>query len=161
MPLPFKLHPTDRSIASAIFNLSYLSKNTKKSGHIINSCRRYRMDANRSTEEAMLVNFRAPKSIVETLDQLSKFYHRTRTSILLDLITSWINEKTYDVPLKVRQLDDLKFALNSHERSAYGNRRPVSTSLVEETSRNGSERIPASFFSPSMTDLDDVDNGRF
>ena len=76
------------------------------------------MDTNQTADEAMLVNFRAPKSVIETLDQLSRFHHRTRTSILLDLINSWINERTYDVPLKVRQLKDLKSALNSHDQSA-------------------------------------------
>jgi hypothetical protein len=119
------------------------------------------MDTNTNIEPAMLVNFRAPKSVIETLDQLSRFHHRTRTSILLDLINSWINEKTCDIPLKVRQLKDLKSALNSHEQSAYGNRRSVGTGLIEKTSRNGSERIPTSFFSTSMTDLDDPGNGRF
>ena len=112
-------------------------------------------------DESVLVNFRAPRSVIETLDQLSKFHHRTRTSILLDLITSWINERTYDVPLKVRQLTDLKSALNSHEQSAYRNRRSVGTSLIEKTSRNGSELIPISFYSTSMTEFDDDRNGRF
>ena len=97
------------------------------------------MDTNPIVDESMLVNFRAPKSVIETLDQLSKFHHRTRTSILLDLITNWINEKTCDIPLKVRQLKDLKSALNSHEQSAYGNRRLVGTSLIEVTPRSGSE----------------------
>lgn len=110
------------------------------------------MDTNTNIEPAMLVNFRAPKDLIETLDQLSRFHHRTRTSILLDLINSWINEKTYDIPLKVQQLKDLKSALNSHDQSTYGNRRSVGTSLIEKTPRNGSERFPASFFSTSMTD---------
>jgi predicted DNA-binding protein len=118
------------------------------------------MDINTNSEPAMLVNFKAPKDVIETLDQLSRFHHRTRTSILLDLINNWINEKTYDVPLKVRQLTDLKSALNSHEQSARADRRSVGTTLIEKTSRDGSERIPASFFSSSMTDFDDVENGR-
>jgi hypothetical protein len=105
------------------------------------------MDTNTNIEPAMLVNFRAPKSVIETLDQLSRFHHRTRTSILLDLINGWINEKTCDIPLKVRQLQDLKSALNFHEQSTYGSRRSVGTSLIEKTSRNASERIPTSFFS--------------
>ena len=105
------------------------------------------MDTDPIAEEAMLINFRAPKSVIETLDQLSKFYHRTRTSILLDLITDWINEKTCDIPLKVRQLKDLKYALNSHEESAYGNRRSAGTNLIEITPRNDSERAPISFYS--------------
>jgi predicted DNA-binding protein len=105
------------------------------------------MDAKSIDEREMLVNFRAPKDVIDTLDQLSRFHHRTRTSIMLDLITNWINEKTIDIPLKVRQLNDLKSALNSHEQSAYGNRRSVGTSLIEKTSRNGSELIPARFFS--------------
>jgi hypothetical protein len=119
------------------------------------------MNTNAVTEPAMLVNFRAPKAVIETLDQLSKFHHRTRTSILLDLITSWINEKTCDIPLKVRQLKDLKSALNSHEQSACGNRRSVGTGLIENTSKNGSELIPVSFYSTSMTEFDDDRNGRF
>ena len=119
------------------------------------------MDTNRVADEAMLVNFRAPKSVIETLDQLSRFHHRTRTSILLDLITNWINEKTYDIPLKVRQLTDLKSALNSHEQSTCGNRRSVGTSPIEKASRNRSELIPVSFYSTSMTDFDDDRNGRF
>jgi predicted DNA-binding protein len=105
------------------------------------------MDTNQIADEAMLVNFRAPKSVIETLDQLSRFHHRTRTSILLDLITSWINEKTCDIPLKVRQLKDLKSALNSHEQSAYENRRSAGTSLIEITPRNGYEQTPTSFYS--------------
>jgi predicted DNA-binding protein len=118
------------------------------------------MDTNTNIEPAMLVNFRAPKSVIETLDQLSKFHHRTRTSILLDLINSWINEKTCDIPLKVRQLKDLKSALNSHEQSAFGNRRSVGTSLIGKTPRNGSERIPTSFYSTSMSNFDDGDDSR-
>jgi|SRR5277367_466471 len=104
------------------------------------------MDTNQIAEEAMLVNFRAPKSVIETLDQLSKFHHRTRTSILLDLITSWINEKTCDVPLKVRQLKELKSALISHEQSTYENRRCVGADLFEKTPSNSSERGPLPFF---------------
>jgi hypothetical protein len=119
------------------------------------------MDTHTSADEARLVNFRAPKSVVETLDRLSNFYHRTRTSILLDLITSWINEKTYDVPLKVRQREDLKSALNSHEQSTYGNRRSTGTSLIEVTSRNCSEQPPTGFFSSSTTEFDIVGNDRF
>jgi predicted DNA-binding protein len=119
------------------------------------------METNRLAEPAMLVNFRAPKDLIETLDRLSRFHHRTRTSILVDLINSWINEKTYDIPLKVRQLKDLKSALTSHEQSGYGDHMPVGTRLIGETSRNGPERIPATFFTSSTTDLDDVDNGRF
>ena len=119
------------------------------------------MDTNPIADEAMLVNFRAPKSVIETLDQLSKFHHRTRTSILLDLITSWINEKTCDIPLKVRQLKDLKSALNSHEQSAYGNRRSAGTSLIDKTSGNRSELIPVSFYSTSTSDFDDDRNGCF
>jgi hypothetical protein len=113
------------------------------------------MDTNAIAEPAMLVNFRAPKDVIETLDQLSRFHHRTRTSILLDLINNWINEKTYEIPLKVRQLKDLKSSLNSHEQSAYVNHRSVGTSLIEKTPRNSSERIPASFFSTSMNDFND------
>lgn len=105
------------------------------------------MNTNTINEPAMLVNFRAPKHVIETLDQLSRFHHRTRTSILLDLINSWINEKTYDVPLKVRQLSDLKSALNSHEQSTVVIGRSVGANRIEKTPRNGSERIPASFFS--------------
>jgi hypothetical protein len=119
------------------------------------------MDTNTNFEPAMLVNFRAPKDVIETLDQLSRFHHRTRTSILLDLINNWINEKTCDIPLKVRQLQDLKSALNSHEQSAYVNRRSVGTSLIEKTSRNGSERVPASFYSTSTSAFDDDRDGRF
>jgi predicted DNA-binding protein len=119
------------------------------------------MDTNPIADQAMLVNFRAPRSVIETLDQLSKFHHRTRTSILLDLITKWIDERTYDIPFKVRQLQDLKSALNSHEQSAYGNRRPVGSSLIEKPSRNGSELIPVSFYSTSSADFDDDRNGRF
>jgi hypothetical protein len=95
----------------------------------------------------MLVNFRAPKSVIETLDQLSQFHHRTRTSILLDLITGWINEKTSDIPLKIRQLKDLKSALNSHEQSTSGNCRSIGTGLIEKTARNGSDGTPLSFYS--------------
>ncbi len=105
------------------------------------------MDTNPIADEAILVNFRAPKSVIETLDQLSRFHHRTRTSILLDLIKSWINERTYDIPLKVRQLKDLKSALNSHEQSAFGNHRVVGTSLIEITPGNDSEAVPISFYS--------------
>jgi predicted DNA-binding protein len=119
------------------------------------------MDTSPIADQAMLVNFRAPKSVIETLDQLSKFHHRTRTSILLDLITSWINEKTCDIPLKVRQLKDLKSALNYHEQSAYGDSRSVGTRLIGKSSRNTSERVPASFFSSSMTESDDSGDGRF
>ena len=119
------------------------------------------MDTNPIADEAMLVNFRAPRNVIETLDQLSRFHHRTRTSILLDLITSWINEKTCDIPLKVRQLKDLKSALNSHEQSAYGNRRSVGTSLIEITPKNGSERIPTSFYSTSATEFDDREDRGF
>jgi hypothetical protein len=113
------------------------------------------MDTNRTADDAMLVNFRAPRSVIETLDQLSSFHHRTRTSILLDLITSWINEKTYDIPLKVRQLTDLKSALNSHEQSAYGNFRSVGPSPIGKTPRNVSELIPVSFYSTATTTFDD------
>jgi hypothetical protein len=119
------------------------------------------MDTNPIAEEAMLVNFRAPKSVIETLDQLSKFHHRTRTSILLDLITSWISERTYDIPLKVRQLTDLKSALNFHEQSTSGNCRSVGTGRIEKAPRNGSELIPVTFYSTSMTDFDDDRNDRF
>jgi hypothetical protein len=119
------------------------------------------METNQYAEPAMLVNFRAPKDLIETLDRLSRFHHRSRTSILLDLISSWINEKTYEVPLKVRQLTDLKSALNSHEQSAYGDSRSIGTRLIGETSRIGSERIPASFYSTSTSDFDDDRNGRF
>ena len=119
------------------------------------------MDTSQIADEAMLVNFRAPKSVIETLDQLSKFHHRTRTSILLELITTWINERTYDIPLKVRQLTDLKSALNSHEQSAYGNRRSVGIDPTERTARNSSELIPVSFYSSSMADFDDDRNGQF
>jgi hypothetical protein len=119
------------------------------------------MDTNPIADEAMLVNFRAPKSVIETLDQLSRFHHRTRTSILLDLINSWINERTYDVPLKVRQLKDLQSALNSHDQSAHGNRRTVGTKQIEKTSRNGSELIPVSFYSPSITDFESDRNSDF
>ena len=107
------------------------------------------MDTNTNIDPAMLVNFRAPKDVIETLDRLSRFHHRTRTSTLLDLINNWINEKTYDVPLKVRQLTDLKTALSCHEQSARADRLPVGTTLIEKTSRNGSERIPAQFLSSS------------
>jgi hypothetical protein len=109
------------------------------------------MDTNQIADEAMLVNFRAPKAVIETLDQLSRFHHRTRTSILLDLITSWINERTCDIPLKVRQLKDLKSALNSHDQSVYENRRSVGISQIGKTNRNRSELIPVSFYS----DVDD------
>ena len=119
------------------------------------------MDTNQIADEAMLVNFRAPKSVIETLDQLSKFHHRTRTSILLDLITSWISERTYDIPLKVRQLTDLKSALNFHEQSTSGNCRSVGTGRIEKAPRNGSELIPVTFYSTSMSDFDDSENGRF
>jgi predicted DNA-binding protein len=105
------------------------------------------MDINPIAEQAMLVNFRAPKDVIETLDQLSRFHHRTRTSILLDLITGWINEKTSDIPLKIRQLKDLKSALNSHEQSTSGNCRSIGTGRIEITPRNASELIPARFFS--------------
>jgi predicted DNA-binding protein len=105
------------------------------------------MDTNPIAEQAMLVNFRAPKNVIETLDQLSRFHHRTRTSILLDLITGWINEKTSDIPLKIRQLKDLKSALNSHEQSTSENRRSIGTGLIEKTARNDSERAPISFYS--------------
>jgi hypothetical protein len=118
------------------------------------------MDTNTFAEPAILVNFRAPKDVIETLDRLSRFHHRTRTSILLDLISNWISEKTYEIPLKVRQLTDLKSALNSHEQSARADRRSVDTSPIEKTSRNGSELIPVRFFSSSMTDLDNGGNGR-
>jgi hypothetical protein len=119
------------------------------------------MDTNPIADEAMLVNFRAPKSVIETLDQLSRFHHRTRTSILLDLITSWINERTYDIPLKVRQLNDLKSALNSNDQSAPGNRRSIGTSQIEKMSRNGSELIPVAFYSTSAIDFDSDRNHRF
>jgi hypothetical protein len=119
------------------------------------------MEPNTVVEPAMLVNFRAPKDVIDTLDRLSRFHHRTRTSILLDLINNWINEKTYDVPLKVRQLSDLKLSLISHEQSAYGNRRSVGTGLIEKTSRNGSELIPVTFYSTSTTAFVEEENGRF
>lgn len=105
------------------------------------------MDTNPIVDEAMLVNFRAPKSVIETLDQLSRFHHRTRTSILLDLINGWINEKTYDIPLKARQLKDLRSALNSHEQSTGASRPSMDTGLIKITSRNGSEPMPMPFFS--------------
>ena len=105
------------------------------------------MDTRQISEEAILVNFRAPKSIIETLDQLSKFYHRTRTSILLDLISGWISERTYDVPLKVQQMKDLKTALNSHEKPTHENRKSDSTGLIEIIPRNRSEREPLRFYS--------------
>jgi hypothetical protein len=119
------------------------------------------MDTDPIAEEAMLVNFRAPKTVIETLDQLSRFHHRTRTSILLDLITSWINEKTCDIPFKVRQLKDLKSALNSHEQSAYGNGGSVDAGLIEITPRNGSDRVPVSFYSTYTTDFEDNRRGHF
>jgi hypothetical protein len=149
------------SIALAVFNLRYLSKDRKGPGQLINNRRRYCMDTNQIADEAMLVNFRAPRSVIETLDQLSKFHHRTRTSILLDLITGWINERTCDTPLKVRQLADLKSALNSHEQSAYGNRGSARTSPIKKTPRNSSELIPVSFYSSSMADFDGDRNGHF
>jgi hypothetical protein len=119
------------------------------------------MDTNAIAEPAMLVNFRAPKDVIETLDQLSRFHHRTRTSILLDLINNWINERTCDIPLKVRQLKDLKTALNSHEQSTHANRTSVGSSLIEITPRNGPERIPTSFYSTSTSTFDYDRNGRF
>ena len=105
------------------------------------------MDTSHISNEAILVNFRAPKSVIETLDQLSSFYHRTRTSVLLELITSWISERTYDVPLKVRQMKDLKTALNSGEGPAHANRKSDSTSLIKITPRNQAEREPLRFYS--------------
>jgi hypothetical protein len=110
------------------------------------------MDSDAFAEQAILINFRAPKNMIETLDRLSRFHHRTRTSILLDLISNWISEKTYEVPLKVQQLTDLKSALNSHEQSAHADRRSVGTSQIERTPRDGSELIPVRFISSSMID---------
>ena len=104
------------------------------------------MDTDPIADEAVLVNFRAPKSVIETLDQLSRFHHKTRTSILLDLITSWINERTYDIPLKVRQLTDLKTALNAHEQSVSGNRKSIGSELIKISHTDRSEREPLRFF---------------
>jgi hypothetical protein len=59
------------------------------------------------------------------------------------------------------QLKDLKSALNSHEQSAYGNRRSVGTSLIEVTPKSGTERFPTLFYSTVTTDFDDDRNGRF
>lgn len=105
------------------------------------------MDTSQIYDKAILVNFRAPKSVIETLDQLSRFQHRTRTSVLLDLITGWINERTYDIPLKVRQMKDLKTVLNSCERPALESLKPNSTSLIEITPRSRSVREPLRFYS--------------
>jgi hypothetical protein len=116
------------------------------------------MDSHTFSGRAILVNFRAPRTLIETLDQLSRFHHRTRTSILLDLISNWISEKTYEVPFKVQQLKDLKSALNSHEQPTHVDRRSVGTSKLEKASRDGSELIPVRFISSSMIDFDNGGN---
>jgi hypothetical protein len=42
------------------------------------------MDMNAMTDRRILVNFRAPKELIELLDGMSRLYHRTRTSAILD-----------------------------------------------------------------------------
>jgi hypothetical protein len=107
------------------------------------------MDTKSIDEREMLVNFRAPKDVIETLDQLSRFHHRSRTSIMLDLITSWINEKTIDIPFKVRQLKDLKTALNSHEEPTLVMSPSMHAGEPRKSSQRRSELIPTSFISTS------------
>ena len=118
------------------------------------------MDTNVLPEQPILVNFRAPKSTIDLLDQVSRFDNRTRTSVILDLINKLITEKTRDIPLRVPAINDLKTTLNLHEENARDFRRAVDASQAERTARNDSNQVLAPIFSRSSIDLDEDDFGR-
>jgi hypothetical protein len=118
------------------------------------------MDTNTIAEQRILVNFRAPRATIDLLDQVSRFDNRTRTSVMLDLINNWIGEKTLEIPQRVQAINDLKFALKSHEDSAHVNRRAVETKTLEITNRNEANRVLTPIFLTSTADFDDEENGR-
>ena len=119
------------------------------------------MDINTIIERPILVNFRAPRATIELLDQVSRFDNRTRTSILLDLINTWLAEKTQEIPQRIQAKNDLKSALNSHEQSAREFRQAVSINRSEITSRNEAKEVSPPMFLTSTVDYDDNGNGRF
>ena len=110
--------------------------------------------------DPVLVNFRAPRAMIDLLDRASRFDNRTRTAVLLDLITHWIAEKSKDIPQRVRATKDLKDALKTHEDFAFDNRLRVELIQAEITNRNESNRIVMPIFPGSSVDFDDED-GRF
>ena len=118
------------------------------------------MDTNVLPEQPILVNFRAPKSTIDLLDQVSRFDNRTRTSVILDLINKLITEKTRDIPLRVQAINDLKTTLNLHEENARDFRLAVDANQAERTARNDSNQVLAPIFSRSSIDLDEDDFGR-
>jgi hypothetical protein len=119
------------------------------------------MDTNTIIERPILVNFRAPRDTIELLDQVSRFDNRTRTSVLLDLINTWLAEKTREIPLKIQARNDLKTALNSHEQSTHEFRQAVSINRSEITSRNEAKEVLTPLFLTSTIDFDDNGNGKF
>jgi hypothetical protein len=119
------------------------------------------MDINTITERPILVNFRAPRATIDLLDQVSRFDNRTRTSVLLDLINTWLAEKTQEIPLRIQAKADLKCALNSHEQSTREFRQAVSIKGAEITSRNESKEVSPPMFLRSTVDFDDEQNERF
>lgn len=113
------------------------------------------MDTNAITEEPILVNFRAPRSLINLLDQVSRFENRTRTSVLLDLISELIREKTQEIPLRVQAINSLKSTLNSHEDTAREISRAVSTKQSQIACRNDSNRFLAPIFSRSSINFNE------
>jgi hypothetical protein len=108
------------------------------------------MDVNTIIERPILVNFRAPRATIDLLDQVSRFDNRTRTSVLLDLINTWLAEKTREIPLKIQAKNNLKTALNFHEQSTREIRQAVSINRSEITSRNDSNQV----LTPIFFDID-------
>src|SRR5665213_474728 len=117
------------------------------------------MDTKTLTEKPILINFRAPRSTIDLLDQVSRFDNRTRTSVLLDLINNWITEKAREIPQRIQAKNELKSTLISHEDTAREIRRAVSTNQIERTSRNDSNQVLTPIFSSSAIDLNEDDFG--
>ena len=116
------------------------------------------MDTTTLTEQSILINFRAPRSTIDLLDQVSRFDNRTRTSLLLDLINKLIREKTLEIPLRVQALKGLKSTLDLHEEHTRAFRQSVDTRQAERTARNEANQVLAPIFSKSsMNDLDEDD----
>jgi NAD-dependent oxidoreductase involved in siderophore biosynthesis len=44
--------------------------------------------------ESTLINHRVPTTLKETFDNVCKFNHRNRTSVLIDLMRSYIDDET-------------------------------------------------------------------
>ena len=118
------------------------------------------MDTNLITEKPILVNFRAPRPLIDLLDQVSRFDNRTRTSVMLDLINNWIAEKAREIPQRIQAKNELNSTLNSHEDTAREIRRAVSTNQIEKMSRNDSNQVLTPIFSTSAIDLNEDDFGR-